>query len=138
MAARQGYTLMELTVVLLIIGIATAFTLPGFISSIEQTKAQVAQNNLYAIAAAQQKYFEDRSAYCLVGCGDTTANLNANLYLGISDSFNYRCVASGAYYSCTARDGTDTLTLRGINVAGNTATGNSVSCSGPKVSYCPS
>jgi len=124
---------MEIIVVLVIMGIAAAFIIPNLISSMEQTKAQAAKNNLLAISAAQQKYFEDTNnvSYCLTGCGDTTANINNNLHLSIAsnDPFTYSCSSAAVPYQCTASDGTDTLTLSISSV------GAAVSCSG---SYCPS
>ena len=41
MASKQGFTLIEIVVVLLILGIFAAAAIPNFISFIEQTKAQL-------------------------------------------------------------------------------------------------
>ncbi len=141
MAGRKAFTLIEIIVVLVIVGVAIRFAIPKFIASMEQTMAQTAKNNLLAIAAAQQKYFEDYGVYCTIttgnvaNCGNTRNNLNANLHVSMfsNDPFTYSCAVSGSYYSCTATDTMDTLTL---TVA---ATGVSVSCvNGPNPSYCPS
>lgn len=135
-AGKQGFTLIEIIAVLVIMGLAVAFAIFGLIASVEQTKAQQVQNNLLAISAAQQKYFEDNASYCVqVGCGDTKANLNSHLFLSISDSFNYSCltVAGNIPYNCTATDGTDTLTLN-PNAA---SPASPVTCAGPNNSYCP-
>jgi prepilin-type N-terminal cleavage/methylation domain-containing protein len=143
MTAKRGFTLIELMVVLLIIGIATALILPNLIASVEQTKAQAVQNNLLAISAAEQKYFEDYSSYCTattgntIPCGDTTTDLNANLRLSISDSFTYSCstVVDTIPYNCQAQDGTDTLTFN-PNAA---PPANPVSCTNiaGNSGYCP-
>jgi type IV pilus assembly protein PilA len=132
-AGSKGFSLIEITVALIIVGIAAAITIPNIISSMEQTKAQMARNNLYAISAAQEKYFEDQNpnSYCTTTCGNTSA-LDASLQLSISDTFQYSCSASGSYYSCTAQDGTDTLTI-GVTAVGIT----SYSCNGPNNNYCP-
>jgi len=133
MAAKQGFSLVEIIVVLVIVGIVAAGIIPPLIASMEQAKAQQAKNNLLAISAAQQKYFEDHGSYCLTNCGDSTAHINSYLYLSISDHFSYSCIAAGSLYSCTATDGTDTLTLTA------TAWGASVSCTiAPNSAYCPS
>ncbi len=125
MASDKGFSMIEIVVVLIIVGILAAFTIPVFVSTIEQTKAQAAKNNLLAIAAAQQKYFEDQTpnAFCTASC-TTTATINSNLKLGIQDPVNYSCSTAGAYYTCTWNDGTDTLTLA-VNAAG---TGVAVTC----------
>ena len=133
MTARKGFTLIEVLVVLIIVGVTAAMIIPNLIASIEQTKAQMAQNNLYAISAAQQKYFEgNNSTYCVAACGSSAPNLNTNLSLSISDTFAYSCAASGATYTCTATDGTDTLTLD-PNVVSPALP---ISCAGP-AGNCP-
>ena len=141
MADKKGFTLIELIVVILIVGICLGFAIPNLIVSMEQTKAQSARNNLLAIAAAEQKYSEDYSVYCttttgnVANCGNNMNNLNGNLHLSMfaNDPFSYSCAVSGLYFTCTAGDTIDSLTLT------VTATGASVSCvnvSNP--SYCPS
>ena len=113
-----------------------------FSNSIEQTNAQAAKNNLLAIAAAQEKYYEDYTAYCTAttgnvgNCGNSRDNLNTNLHLSIfaNDPFTYSCAVSGSYYTCTADDTVVQLTLT------VTATRVSVNCSpdgSNPGSYCP-
>jgi len=139
MATSRGFTLIEILVVLVIIGISATIVIPNLIASSEQTKAQVAQNNLLAISAAQQKYFEDYSSYCTITtgntipCGNTKTNLNTHLLLSISDSFTYSCFTPPSPYNCTAKDGLDTLTLNPNAVSPV----NPVSCAGP-AGNCPS
>jgi prepilin-type N-terminal cleavage/methylation domain-containing protein len=109
MAGRKGFTLIEIIVVLAIAGIAAAIAIPNLINSIEQTKAQEAKNNLLAISAAQEKYFEDHGSYYY------GVNPNANLSLSsvTGDPFSYSCSITfqNIPYNCTAGDNRDTLTL---------------------------
>ncbi len=130
MGDKRGFTLIEIIVALVIVGILVAVILPNVITSVEQTKAQAAKNNLLAISAAQQRYFEDNSVYCTgtsSSCGDNNLDLNNNLRLSIptNDPFIYSCTAAPAPYQCTASDGTDLLTLT-VNVS---TLAVSVSCS---------
>jgi general secretion pathway protein G len=115
MAARKGFTLIEILIVLIIVGIVVAIAVPNFIASVEQTKAQTAQNNLMAIAAGQSKYYEDHGNYCTptYSCGNTQSSLYASLSLSMTanDQFIYSCSSLGSSYSCTAQDISDTLTL---------------------------
>ncbi len=134
MASSKGFTLLEIIVVLVILAGAAVLVVSNLFVSMEQTKAQAAKNNLLAISAAQQKYFEDHGGYCVPtnnSCGNTQANLYGSLSLDMttSDPFSYSCLAASPY-SCTASDGTDTLTL-------NPNAQPPVSCAGPN-GYCPS
>jgi len=131
MPGRRAFTLLEIIVVLVILGLMAAIAVPALFVSVEQTRAQAAKNNLLAISAAQQKYFEDRGGYCVPtnnSCGNTQANLFSSLSLDMtaSDPFNYSCVA-GSPYLCTASDSHATLTTTGSGV--NCTVGGS---------YCPS
>ena len=132
MRNKNGFTVIELIVVVIIVGLISAYALVQFAQSMEQSKAQAAKNNLLGIAAAQQKYFEDTGAYCTGSC-TTTAAINTNLLLSITDTVNYACAALGSNYSCTWNDGTDTLTLS-VNGAG---TGYNVACVSAS-NNCPS
>jgi prepilin-type N-terminal cleavage/methylation domain-containing protein len=124
MADRKGFTLIEIIVVLVIVGVLAAIALPSFNNSIEKTKAQTAENNLLAITAAQAKYYEDYGSYCtattgqVANCGDTTVHLNLNLNIFMqTDAANYSCASGGATsYTCTWNDGTVSLTTSGAGV----------------------
>ena len=64
MAANKGFSLLEILVILIIVGLFAAMVSHNFTGSIEQTRAQAARNNLLAIAAAQTKFNEDYSSNC--------------------------------------------------------------------------
>ncbi len=137
MAVSKGVTLIEMIVAIVIMGTVTVIAIPKLISSSEQSKASGAENNLYAISGAQQRFNEDWGSYCIstgvnptgltAKCGDTVADLNINLRLSITDNFTYICTAAPAPYQCQAADGTDTLTL--------TPNPAVVTCAGP-AGYC--
>ncbi len=147
--SKKGINLIEIVVVLVIVGLLATLSIPVLNASFEQSRVQSAKNNLMAMAAAQQKFAEDFSAgYCLnagvnpsgltVTCGDSKADLNTNLHIGISDNFAYACASplvgdpAGTVYRCTAQDAFVTLTLL------SSAQGiTSISCAG-LAKYCPS
>ncbi len=163
MPDKKGFTLMEIIVVLIIIGILTIIALPNYTAMIIQGAAKSAQNNLVTIYNAQKNYYfgpVGNSTYCTVTC-NSLANINANLVLNISDNnFTYTCTNpnndGGLTYSCKAQSNSDpnlSLTLiggptnnppqiilpGGVNCAsGGPAPCNPVCTDVPNPSYCPS
>jgi type II secretory pathway pseudopilin PulG len=118
---------MEIMVVLIIVGVVAAFTLPNFNSSTQQAYSQAAKNNLLAIYTAQVNHFNDNNAYCIAYC-DNLADINKSLNLNIADSvYQYICVDDPTRFLCKATNGSTTLTIQnGVNGNPN--------CYGP---YCP-
>jgi prepilin-type N-terminal cleavage/methylation domain-containing protein len=53
---RKGFTLVELAVVIIIIGILAAFAVPRFLDSVERSKAGEALNYLAAVRSAQERF----------------------------------------------------------------------------------
>ncbi|MBF0503743.1 MAG: prepilin-type N-terminal cleavage/methylation domain-containing protein [Candidatus Omnitrophica bacterium] len=130
MSCRQGMTLMEMIVVLIIVGIVAAFFFPNFFRNSQYPYSQNAKSNLLAIFPAQMHYNNDHGAYCIsttaaqpacagvsAQCGGTMAALNCNLNLNISDSVytTYTCINDASGFLCKA------CTIGScINTGGNT------------------
>jgi prepilin-type N-terminal cleavage/methylation domain-containing protein len=61
--ARKGFTLVELAVVVVIIGVLAAFGVPRFINSVERSKATEAFGYLAAVRSAQERYQAREGTY---------------------------------------------------------------------------
>jgi prepilin-type N-terminal cleavage/methylation domain-containing protein len=64
--SRKGFTLVELAVVIVIIGVLAAFGVPQFLKSVERSKAAESFNYLSAVRAAQERYLAQNGSYATV------------------------------------------------------------------------
>jgi type IV pilus assembly protein PilA len=72
--ARKGFTLVELAVVIVIIGVLAAFGVPQFLKSVERSKAAEAFNYLSALRAAQERFLAKNGIY-YAGSPDATTGV---------------------------------------------------------------
>ena len=60
---RKGFTLVELAVVIVIIGVLAAFGVPKFLNSVERSKASEAFAYLSSVRTAQERYLAKEGTY---------------------------------------------------------------------------
>ncbi len=68
---NQGFTLLELLVVVILMGVLAALALPNLLSQVAKGRQSEAKNNLGAINRAQQAYRLETSTFGTVGDGTT-------------------------------------------------------------------
>ncbi|MFI5461653.1 MAG: type IV pilin protein [Isosphaerales bacterium] len=60
---RKGFTLVELAVVIVIIGVLASFGVPRFLNSVERSKAAEAMSYLAAVRSSQERYQAREGTY---------------------------------------------------------------------------
>ncbi len=99
---QEGFTLLELIITVLIVGIVASFAIPNFSKMVEKAKVRDVQTALAALATAERIYRLDQGTY------GTLANLAANNYASDPDAGNfnvdwdYAVVSGGAAFTATA------------------------------------
>jgi prepilin-type N-terminal cleavage/methylation domain-containing protein len=105
---RKGFTLVELAVVIIIIGVLASFAVPRFLDSVERSKAGEAFNYLAAIRSAQERYQIRQGTYC-----DDVTKLDIQM-----PSPKYFTVGTPAAGSTSSLEDSWTLTLTRSGAAG--------------------
>ena len=100
----QAFTLMELMIVIVIIGVIASFALPQYHKTVERAYEREAIRNLTMVHAAEQVYQVENGTYWNSGTqGDCLANLNTNLRLNIiAGEMTYGCDGDGTLFTFTA------------------------------------
>jgi prepilin-type N-terminal cleavage/methylation domain-containing protein len=145
MADKKGFTLLELIIVMVIIGVLVRIAVLNYNIMMIQGAAKAAQNNLISIYNAQKSYYFNNGSYC-TSCNSLTS-INTTLILNITDNnFTYAC-SNVSGFTCTAKDILDPnliLTITGgtannptgIVLPGGSGTLNP-SCVSDHSIYCP-
>ncbi len=102
MTGKKSFTLMEIIVTLMVIGVLAAISIPAYNTFVQNGASQSAANNLSAIYAAQQNYYFNKGTYCVntgsnPTCADNLSDINTNLSLNVTDSYySYSCAVPGS------------------------------------------
>lgn len=98
----RGFTLMELMITVVIIGILSAIAYPNYRDHIVETRRADAEIALIQAAAQQEKFFTECSKYAdttgtALACGTTSGTLN---YPGVSPEGYYDIAVVAATTGC--------------------------------------
>ncbi len=128
-AMRKAFSLVELLLVVVIIGIMAAFFMPGFSKTIKRAKASDSIANLSLVCGANAIY-KSKNGYNFAPSGVVSSISSINSGLGLNIIPNGLSYSCGSHL-CTATVSGDFSTTVDLN-AGVTA--SNPLCSG---TYCP-
>ena len=97
---RKGFTLIELMIVVVIIGILASIAIPKFTAVKEQANEASCRCNMHALANAEAIYYAYNSTYGLIGNLETSDILvNAVLLRCPKAVLGYTITHNGEHYS---------------------------------------
>jgi len=103
---KKGFTLIELMIVVVIIGILAALAIPRFMRSTTKAKMSEARQLLKQVYTMQRAYRQENDTYTCNGdvasaaAGDAFADIGVDV--GASARYTYTMVAAAGTFTCTA------------------------------------
>ena len=128
--SKTGFTLVEIMIVVLIIGILLAIAIPNFVSARESSRAKACVGNLKQIDSATQQYCMDKklnasnytsSLPTIDTGGNTTSLVGAAGYIRALPV----CPSAGTYSVAAAITGTPQCTISGAGTGNSDTNYNS-------------
>lgn len=130
----KGFTIVELIIVVVLVGVISVFAIPSYQKSSMKSQEKAVVNNVTIMYAAQKMIKATSGTYA--AC-NTTSVCNTQLGLSIaSDGFNYSCTGDATTFSCAGkRNNAPQFAVR-VDNASNVAC--CVNCDGacPNVAVC--
>jgi type IV pilus assembly protein PilE len=105
--AQQGFTLIELMTVVVIVGILAGIAFPGYLSQLQKARRAEAVITLEQLAQRQELFFGSFRTYTAVvagpsACADAACGLNQSSTTSVGGHYNITAAGNGTSYTLTA------------------------------------
>jgi prepilin-type N-terminal cleavage/methylation domain-containing protein len=137
--AKNGFSLMELSVVIIILGGMLAMAVPKYTEYLRRIKNQEAVQVLTAVWGAQREYFRRNGVYFSgphTGVPSINSTLNITIPFPLKNFTNLRAEAPGIILTCTPTIAIARLRANDGSYALNILTDGSIRCS-DTANNCP-
>ncbi|MFA5093440.1 MAG: prepilin-type N-terminal cleavage/methylation domain-containing protein [Candidatus Omnitrophota bacterium] len=99
---NKGFTLIELIIVIIIVGILASVGVTQYTKVVEKGRAAEARMILGALRTAEIAHFNENGTYVAYGAGAETLGVGAPTACATSHYFSYACTGTAAASVCTA------------------------------------
>ena len=100
MKQQQGFSLMELMIAIVIIGIISAIAIPNYSDYVTRSRIPEATAELSNLRVRMEQFFQDNRSYPTAGCAATADATHIAVPPG--DSFNFTCATTATTFTVTA------------------------------------
>jgi type IV pilus assembly protein PilA len=107
--SRNGFTLVELAVVIVIIGVLSAIGVPHFLKAVERSKAAEAFNYLAALRSSQERFILKNGVYWCGTIDAATGSMTTDL--GLSTDETLDIMQAPPKYFGGSEDGAASITV---------------------------
>ncbi|RKY30911.1 MAG: hypothetical protein DRP74_06005 [Candidatus Omnitrophota bacterium] len=116
---RKGFTLLELIIVVIIIGVLSSLAIPRFLNAVEKAKAAKAKNAMVLIAKAAKMYAAESDANVYPSIND--GNFSATDGSGLGHLIEMVEIDNDSDWDYTLTGGDDTYTIEAKRKTGRFA-----------------
>jgi prepilin-type N-terminal cleavage/methylation domain-containing protein len=109
--SKAAFTLIELMVVVMIVGMVAGFAIPNYTKALGRAHRKDAENNLKIIHAAEMMYAARHDGVYTAAANLAAINTSLSLNLLLNGAVSYVCALTASGFTCTSNCGAFTVSI---------------------------